>query len=95
MQCNLPIFSTKIAYTCQPFGEQGCGDCPMAAVINVLKFAVIIAWLTVVSDMYFATGPYIIEPQVTTICKAIVNPHPWHDRLDTSLYYISSFTQVG
>lgn len=30
----------------------------MAAVINLLKIAVIIASLTVVSDMYFATGPY-------------------------------------
>lgn len=58
IQCKLPIFSTKIAYTCHPFGEQGCVDCWMAAVINLLKIAVIIAWLTVVSDMYFATGPY-------------------------------------
>jgi hypothetical protein len=58
MQCNLPIFSTKFAYTCLHFGEQGCVDCCMAAVINVLKIAVIIAWLTVVSDMYFATWPY-------------------------------------
>ncbi len=58
MQCNLPIFATKFAYTCLLFEEQGCVDYCMVAVINVLKITVIIAWLIVVFDMYFAKWPY-------------------------------------